>query len=523
MQLHKLLILCLLCCLPAFAFGQTIKLQQLEPSATVEGTKAGQLGLTGTSGRQQYAQYTEVNGTAVGYIPAATGNTNNLSEFVTGSDGNKYYIDWQGNAMQIGGGGGSITPINGVTSITTPSVGTGLGGTLIKNTLIDGNQFSFDWTDLGYWRTNSTNTVSGGEVDLLLQPVGTSSILRGRVDHNGTSGSNRRGELQLLPVTFGNDGTNVFLGNGTSLTTWSDETLVGTGAGVSIGDDEAQMSYIDFVGGTARAYSVSLDGFRMIGIDAATASKMLYFNPTTNEVTQGDPPATPTLYYQTFASPSVDLTQRPRARFQGEANNQVGVSIIDDPANNETDITIRLLTGTFGELSYAPGTTNWTINDNAITNNKILNGTIQASKFAQSTAVDGSAFYYGASGWAIGTNVQSVRRITQSGTGSTVTVNNDNFESYQIDGSFTNNWNLVWSFTPQGGTTGTQALNPIRHVANLSTTQPITLARGGAQTWQFKDISSLPASTTIQINPGKTYRFVYDAAANLIRTTVINN
>jgi hypothetical protein len=522
MQLHKLLILCLLCCLPAFAFGQTIKLQQLEPSATVEGTKAGQLGLTGTSGRQQYAQYTEVNGTPVGYIPAATGNTNNLSEFVTGSDGNKYYIDWQGNAMQIGGGGGSITPINGITNITTPSVGTGLGGTLIKNTLIDGNQFSFDWTDLVYWRSNTSNTVSGGEVDLLLQPVGTSSILRGRVDHNGASGSNRRGELQVNPLSINNPGDQVYLGFGTSLTTWSDETLVGTGAGVSIGDDEAQMSYIDFVGGTSRAFSVNVTGHRMIGIDAATASKMLYFNPTTNEVTQGDPPATPTLYYQTVANSVADLTQRPKIRFQGQANNQIAVTAADDSGNNETDVTVQLSIGTFGELNYAPGTTNWTIIDNAITNNKILNGTIQPAKFAQSTAVDGSAYYYASTAWTIGTNVQSVRRITQNGTGSTVNVNNDNFESYQIDGTFSNNWNLTWTFTPGGGTTGTQALNPIRYVANLSTTQPFTLARGTGPTWQFKDISGAAAANSMTVSPGKKYQLVYDAAANLVRVTMIN-
>lgn len=1023
MQLHKLLIFCLLCCLPAFAFGQTIKLQQLEPSATVEGTKAGQLGLTGTSGRQQYAQYTEVNGTPVGYIPAATGNTNNLSEFVTGSDGNKYYIDWQGNGIQIGGGGGSITPINGVTSITTPSVGTGLGGTLIKNTLIDGNQFSFEWTDLFYWRSNSTNTVSGGEVDLLLQPVGTSSILRGRVDHNGASGSNRRGELQLNPVTLGNDGTNVYLGNGTSLTTWSNETATGTGAGVSIGDDEAQLSYIDYAGGAAaRAYSVSLDGFRMIGIDAATASKMLYFNPTTNEVTQGDPPAasgdfvayvadyteldayagTATtievenqIYGGRFTrqtltlSPSysstrdggairrigatsdywvregweteclvewwitdgdvtktqgttlvttefqnaqnfieargvynltqktasiflvnqVDLTTsgtglggriydgnggqiivnagaqsaflithggdkdgytirnykftgtggttytageyaiylgrtlntgpenvriydntfqdftasaifvqsvggtastvydggeiRNNNFFNGQAadatsveqyaiylngqsnsgvtnqylaeyvritentiqgwaggikilganctiehntigdlysfsgsastidttraaifitaltpgtganaqggkiyvrnntinhignkipiyaalpaaaelnkNNMIEVlgntflsnggwpvvwitninqSVIcgntvrggnntpnnvgnaavvlnscafttvssntfnttswcvslryachslkfglnhhsqdeDDAVSvsnkgrvqlhstlavptvnsdgqattwkafnwldplppNSTDWTMvpdntdqgaslvagdmfynttanvwkyyngsawvpnRIPDGDYGDITVGTNGTTMTIDNSAITNIKIADGTIQPAKFAQSTAVDGSAYYYASTAWTIGTNVQSVRRITQNGTGSTVNVNNDNFESYQIDGTFSNNWNLTWTFTPGGGTTGTQALNPIRYVANLSTTQPFTLARGTGPTWQFKDISGAAAANSMTVSPGKKYQLVYDAAANLVRVTMIN-
>lgn len=97
----------------AFTFAQvgpgtTIKLTQLEKSKTVESSKAGQIGLTNTAGQQRYAQFVEINPVAIGYTPTATGNTDNLSEFVIAPDAGIWYIDWQGNALEIAvsGGGG---------------------------------------------------------------------------------------------------------------------------------------------------------------------------------------------------------------------------------------------------------------------------------------------------------------------------------------------------------------------------------------------------------------------------------
>lgn len=80
---------------------QRIKLTQLERSAIVEGSRSGQIGLTNANGDQRYTQYVEVNLTPIAYVPTATGNTQNLSEFVTDPAGDIWYIDWQGNAQQL--------------------------------------------------------------------------------------------------------------------------------------------------------------------------------------------------------------------------------------------------------------------------------------------------------------------------------------------------------------------------------------------------------------------------------------
>lgn len=80
---------------------QRIKLTQLERSAIVEGARSGQIGLTNANGDQRYAQYVEVNLTPIAYVPATSGNANNLSEFVVDPNADVWFIDWQGNAIQL--------------------------------------------------------------------------------------------------------------------------------------------------------------------------------------------------------------------------------------------------------------------------------------------------------------------------------------------------------------------------------------------------------------------------------------
>jgi len=90
----------------AFAQPSTrIKLTQLEQSKVVEGSKAGQIPLSNTAGDLRYAQYVEIDLVPIGFVPTATGNSSNFSEFVTASDGTKWYIDWQGRGYQFAGGG----------------------------------------------------------------------------------------------------------------------------------------------------------------------------------------------------------------------------------------------------------------------------------------------------------------------------------------------------------------------------------------------------------------------------------
>lgn len=101
--------------------NSTVKLTQLETAPVAEGTRAGQIGLSNTNGKQRYAQFTEIAPTAIGYVPATTGNTANLSEFVVASDGSRWYIDWQGRGYQFPGGAASV-----ITS--GPLQGDGTGG-----------------------------------------------------------------------------------------------------------------------------------------------------------------------------------------------------------------------------------------------------------------------------------------------------------------------------------------------------------------------------------------------------------
>lgn len=91
---------------PCAGPSQRVALVNLQKGAVVEGWRAGQIGLTDTCGNQFYQQYVEVNLTPIGYTPTATGNTANLSEFVITPAAEIWYIDWQGNAINLSGGGG---------------------------------------------------------------------------------------------------------------------------------------------------------------------------------------------------------------------------------------------------------------------------------------------------------------------------------------------------------------------------------------------------------------------------------
>lgn len=84
------------------AQGSRIMLTQLERGQTVDGTRAGQIGLTNANGDQRYAHYVEVPLDTIDFIPAPSGNVSNFSEFVYDTLGGLWYIDWQGNAVEFG-------------------------------------------------------------------------------------------------------------------------------------------------------------------------------------------------------------------------------------------------------------------------------------------------------------------------------------------------------------------------------------------------------------------------------------
>lgn len=98
------IILFALCALAAemAAQGSRIMLTQLERGQTVDGTRAGQIGLTNANGDQRYAHYVEVPLDTIDFIPAPSGNVSNFSEFVYDTLGGLWYIDWQGNAVEFG-------------------------------------------------------------------------------------------------------------------------------------------------------------------------------------------------------------------------------------------------------------------------------------------------------------------------------------------------------------------------------------------------------------------------------------
>lgn len=109
-MLHKIITFLLFCVFASHLVAQCPgpsqrqALLNLQRAIVVEGTRAGQIGLTDTCGNQGYAQYVEVNLDTIAYTPTETGNTQNLSEFVIDPTGALFYIDWQGNSVQFAGG-----------------------------------------------------------------------------------------------------------------------------------------------------------------------------------------------------------------------------------------------------------------------------------------------------------------------------------------------------------------------------------------------------------------------------------
>jgi len=71
-----------------------------------EGDNARQVGVTDGNGKQRYVAYTDVLVSPIGYTPAATGNTINLSRFVQRND-SIWYIDFEGDSklLKVPGGG----------------------------------------------------------------------------------------------------------------------------------------------------------------------------------------------------------------------------------------------------------------------------------------------------------------------------------------------------------------------------------------------------------------------------------
>lgn len=100
-QTYFTYLLFLACFAAAAQPAKRTALSTLEQAKVVEGTKAGQVPLSNVNGDLRYAQFPEIEPSAIGFTPATTGNTSNYSEFVTAPDGNLYYIDWQGRGLLL--------------------------------------------------------------------------------------------------------------------------------------------------------------------------------------------------------------------------------------------------------------------------------------------------------------------------------------------------------------------------------------------------------------------------------------
>ncbi len=215
MNMKKLLYTLSFCFLTAVCYAQqptTIKLTQLETSKTVESTKAGQIGLTNTSGKQRYAQYTEIELTAVAYVPAATGNTLNISEFVIGSDGNSYYIDWQGRGLKLSVSG--PTDKNGYYGGNLGNGGDQTIPSVTKSTLTNQLTFYRATDNLGGLVPVRIEVAAGNEPDFMSFKNLTDSLVIKRSDQDFeikcTNGLSIYGNTS---ATGGNGGISMFADN----------------------------------------------------------------------------------------------------------------------------------------------------------------------------------------------------------------------------------------------------------------------------------------------------------------------
>ena len=164
----------------AFAQPSTrIKLTQLEQSKVVEGTKAGQIPLTNTAGDLRYAQYVEIDLVPIGFVPTATGNSSNFSEFVTASDGTKWYIDWQGRGYQFAGSG---TDKNGYYGGNGGNGGDATIPSVTKSTLTNQLTWYKALDDTGGFVPLRVQVDAGNESDFMSFRQGPDSLLISRSD-----------------------------------------------------------------------------------------------------------------------------------------------------------------------------------------------------------------------------------------------------------------------------------------------------------------------------------------------------
>jgi len=110
MNTSKKILLAAFCVWSGLLAAQTtISLKQLQTAINkpgTEGDNARQVGVTDGTGKQRYVAYTDVLVSPIGYTPAATGNTINLSRFVQRND-SIWYIDFEGDSklLKVPGGG----------------------------------------------------------------------------------------------------------------------------------------------------------------------------------------------------------------------------------------------------------------------------------------------------------------------------------------------------------------------------------------------------------------------------------
>ena len=156
-----------------------IKLTQLEQSKVVEGSKAGQIPLSNSAGDLRYAQYVEIDLVPIGFVPTATGNSSNFSEFVTASDGTKWYIDWQGRGYQFSGSG---TDKNGYYGGNGGNGGDAIIPSVTKSTLTNQLTWYKALDDTGGFVPLRVQVDAGNESDFMSFRQGPDSLLISRSD-----------------------------------------------------------------------------------------------------------------------------------------------------------------------------------------------------------------------------------------------------------------------------------------------------------------------------------------------------